>query len=168
MSDRAQQLQRDLQNRFSQFMTGRDFPHAQAAAQAKTPHLEVPEMRDDGHTDEGRDPATQTMPALQGHGGQDISGAHQGEICVTPVPMGILWNGGWDDYIVDIDDQIDDDGTHGSSPLIYPDEIRGVPVKKMHNCGDPHYVRTHFSGKMSQRFPGKALRVLSHEGGGGD
>ena len=75
--------------------------------------------------------------------------------------MSILWAGGWDDFEVDIDDQIDDPDTGGTDPYIYPPEM-----KIGGNCADPQYIRTTFSAKMRQRFPGKAIRVLGHTGGG--
>lgn len=71
----------------------------------------------------------------------------------THEKMGVMWNGGWDDYLVDVSDVIDDP-TEVKNP--FPDTI--VDGKT--------YIRTCFSGKFSQRFPGKAIRKVSHLGGG--
>lgn len=78
---------------------------------------------------------------------------------MTKETMTVLWNGGWDKYEVDIDDQIDDDESQGIWPTIYPYHSEEGP------CG-PSYVRTCFSGDMNKRFPGKALRILVRLGGG--
>jgi hypothetical protein len=80
---------------------------------------------------------------------------------MTREEIGTLWAGGWDDYAVDTDDVINDPGTGGTDPLIYPGGpgTHGV-------CSDPHYVRACFSAALRNRFPNKAVRVLEHLGGG--
>ena len=68
-----------------------------------------------------------------------------------PAEMSILWNGGWDDYVVDLNDMIDD-------PLVGSEDYWPT----VHTV----FVRTLFSGEMNARFPGKAIRMLRHTDGG--
>ena len=75
-----------------------------------------------------------------------------------PSKMSILWNGGWDEYIVDLNDMIDDPslGTTDYWPT----------VRASSGNSESLYVRTLFSGEMNIRFPGKAIYILRHTGGG--
>jgi hypothetical protein len=67
--------------------------------------------------------------------------------------MGTLWNGGWDDYVVDTTDTIPEDKTKN-----YPEITTGSPNHR--------YIQARFSGKFRDRFPGLALRMVKHLQGG--
>jgi hypothetical protein len=68
-----------------------------------------------------------------------------------------LWNGGWDTYIVDLDDLVEDT----TPPL--PDTRAYQPELQVDGR---RYVRLYFVAKYAQVHPGKAARMIDHLGGG--
>ena len=77
---------------------------------------------------------------------------------MTQVKVGTLWAGGWDDYLVDTDDQIDDDCSKGTDPIIMQEGAT--------HSGFSQWLRTTFSGALRDKYPGKAVRIVQHLGGG--
>lgn len=68
--------------------------------------------------------------------------------------IGILWNGGWDDYIVDLNDVIDSHESNIQGNARYWPDIKG----------EGKYLRGSFSRKLDSS---KSYRIIDKIGSGG-